>query len=588
MNFPRKTLRDSKTWLPILFLASLLYLGKKNGALILNGDPLAAYGQTADAASSGIDRPLGFRLRNVSDRALPPRRHYPVVRYEPSYVAVSDYNRDGRMDFILVRAGFPGAELGLDLLRNAGGQKFVRDPRALPLENLANCYATAAQFFDYDNDGWEDLFIGCLGRGHMLFRNLRGRFVDVSDASDISKLRSNAVGVTVFDHDNDGFLDLYLSNYSKVDEPLIGIVGRTSLASESGGRNMLLKNRGGRFEDVAKQLKVDDPGHSWITGAGDFDNNGYADLYVANDFGFDQVYLNFGNLGFRRATSEALGRNRSYFSMSAEVADVDNNGQFDVYVSNAVKPGLDRGFNRLWMNPGNSKFRDIAGSANVSRCGWAWGTKFLDLNRDGRQDLVVVNGLYGRGGSDKWYFQQFSLPIPQFYKTLISRHFRKQIGPIASGHQSCVFLQTDAGEFVDIAVRAGLKENSNNRGLALIDYDNDGGQDLLISNLDEDPFLYKNEFLGKAEWIGINLVGSKSNRSGIGAVVRLKTDKQTYSQAHFPSNGYSAQKDPRLVFSLPENERFLELAVSWPSGARTVVREVKKNEYFDIREVAEN
>ncbi len=584
-----KMIDSSMRWnslLPALTLAVLTAFGVRHGAVVAGPDPYAIY---QEPVSPDGRLALGFSLRDESER-LGEAARLPVAGPQNAWAVVDDYNGDGRPDLLLLAQGANRRPL-LKLLRNDGGRRFVDVTVASRLDLSSGALAglLGAQFVDLDNNGLPELILSRDRRPLLVMRNERGRFRDAARDFGVDQLRTRARSINAADFDGDGYLDLYLGNYHSMDRAaaLVVAVGNHVL-SKHGGPNLLLRNIGGkRLVDVTAGSGVENRGHTWSTAVADFDGDGRPDIFVANDFGLDAFFRNLGSMRFEDATRSALGQLRSRFSMASDAGDSDGDGLLDLYVSNVSNPGMARGFGSLWRNRGQGggrAFEDQAFDRGVDRCGWAWGSKWVDLNRDGRLDLVVVNGLRGRKPDRSWYERAWSAVTPEELKR--NSWFARPWNPRAAtapGQRNCVFIN-EGDRFVDVAEEAGMRDTANGRGLAVLDFDDDGAPDLVVANADAAPFLYRNAPQRMASWIGLRLIGHRSNRAGIGALVRAKTNRRLMVRLVQPGNGFSAQSDRRVLLGWPADEKLLSLEIIWPGGARQAVPHWRMNAYQDINE----
>lgn len=585
MSRPRALVKAA---LPAAALALLAAAGLRNGALVLDADPFAVY---QDAARPRVPAALRFIDESRLLGSWPPMS--PMSQYK-AFVAVDDYDADGRPDVLLLSYPTWTAPV-LRLLRNAGGGRFVDATAAAGLSALSGPgrRPSALHFCDLDNDGYPELLVGASPGALLVLRNERGRFRDATREFGVAGLALNAVAVNSADLDGDGDLDVVIGNYFPAGAPpshprYSGDV----VLSRRGGPNALLRNDGGRrLVNVAREAGVEDFGHTWSTLFADFDRDGRPDLFLANDFGLVSLYRNLGGMRFSPVTRALLGPLRSSYAMGSDAGDADGDGLLDFYVSDSSKPGQPRGFGALWLAagpPGAPRFRDKAAALGVDRCGFAWGSKWADLDRDGRLDLVVVNGLNGRGPASRhdlgW--ENFAARLPRALKGLplfsVAYDPRRHSAP---GQRNCVFLN-EGDRFVDVAREVGMRDEANGRGLAVADYDDDGAPDLIVANVGSPPLLYRNEpaARGASSWLGLRLVGSRSNRSAVGALVRARTARRLMSRLVAPGNGFSAQSDRRVLFGWPAGERLESVEILWPSGRRQALGTWRLGAYQDVIE----
>lgn len=569
----------------IFYVAGLFFYGVRSGA-IPREDPFAAYQDKE--WSERRPASLGFRFEDVTERSGIRFRH---DIYEPSDVGMNrtslrlshagvsatDFDGDGFVDlfFVTLKDGEPNR-----LYRNVGGWKFedVTEKWGLGADKNDPWGTVTPFFFDYDNDGRVDLFLARTGC-HTLYRNTGRKFVDVSAETGVDRFCTDATHVNVFDFDGDGFLDIYVTNYNLPgalkdrvpSRDFVGVVSHTGNNRES-GPNLLLRNVGGKkFEDASESSGLADPGLSWAAGILDADLDGKPDVYVANDFGVDKFYRNLGDGRFRDESAERLGMLFGRSSMSAEVGDANNDGLPDVYITNTSRIGFSRGLNYFWINS-HVSFFDRAREYQVDRCGWGWGAKFIDADRDGRLDIFSANGFWGKEGEKSYWFAMLTtMALPSFLRSDLDFHVPTSGLSMAAGHRNCLFLRTDNGYF-DVGLEAGFHDYENGRGVAAADFDNDGATDIVIANLRAEPILYRNVPMNDNAWLGIEL--SDKGRIPYGARVYVKTNKLLQSRELYTGNGFNAQSESRLLFGMGKDPVIEEAYVVWPDGSRQDFRPV--------------
>lgn len=472
-------------------------------------------------------------------------------------VAVADYDRDGDLDVYLVaRDAYDpqDARTWSRLFANLGDGTFSIVTTSAELAGFGSSsvaspygYKMGAAWGDYDNDGWPDLYLSHLGPNQLLHNNGNGTFTDVTAQAGVvggsQVLSSSAVW---FDFDLDGDLDLYVSNW----EFYASKLGNDGDDDRDRG-NRLYRNRGnGRFDDVSIPAGVADAGATWMTVAFDVNADRFPDLYLANDFGPNTLYVNTGHGTFEEATAE-FGVEDRYHGMGMAVADIDRNGLFDVYLTNISLPSFDQETNPLFLNTGDGGFVNASIQAGVSQAGWGWGTAFFDPENDGDEDLFVVTGNFG------------------------------------SDNPNVLFMNTsEAGRlrFEESAEAFGVADMMPGRGVAVFDYDADGDQDLLISNVFEPASLYRND-AATGSWLQVQLEGTVSNRDAIGAVVEVQADGATYRHYHHGAQ-FLAQSLMPIHFGLGPAGEEAVVTVSWPSGRIETITAVGLNQLIAVREGA--
>ncbi|MGQ9592517.1 MAG: CRTAC1 family protein [Planctomycetota bacterium] len=411
---------------------------------------------------------------------------------------------------------------------------------------------------DYDGDGDTDIYVTNYGR-NTLYRNRGdGTFEDATDQAGVG-CELWSVGAVFFDYDADGDLDLFVGNYLEFDPEVRGVRDRRGEfpgpLSYKGQRDFLYRNHGdGTFEEVAEAAGVGRDGRAMGVFSADFDGDGDADLYVANDAMENYLYENLGGgrfseIGLASGTAFSADGSSSA-SMGGEFADFDRDGLLDLFVP-------DIRHNNLYRNLGDRLFEDVTVQSGVARACLphsAWGGSFLDFDNDGDLDLFVANGSEFGVGTEE---------------NLLLEHVR---GP--DGRRS--FRKADGGPALRVADLA--------RGCAVGDYDSDGDLDVAILCLDRPSRLLRNDVGNKNHWIKVRLRGTKSNRDGIGARVTVRAGDLVLVEERKSAASYISQNDPRLHFGLGSRTKVDAIEVRWPSGRSQRLLDVRADEILDIVE----
>lgn len=495
-----------------------------------------------------------------------------IIETTGSGAALVDFNNDGRLDIFLV-SGEGGTNR---MYRNDGPAGFTDVTDTMGLRSSGWGQGVCAG--DFDNDGYTDLFVTYWGQ-NVLYRNREGKhFENVTKASGLlqSRTRYNT-GCAFFDYDKDGDLDLFAANYLKFDfgsTPLPGanpFCWYRGLAVNCGPRglpfetNLLYRNNGdGTFTDVSGQSGVAAVQHSYCLGvvSADFDGDGWPDVYVACDQTPSLLFLNQGDGRFREEgllRGVALDENGKALSgMGAAVADYDGDGWLDIFRTNFSDER-----ETLYRNRGAGEFDETtvaAGLAHNTRF-VGWGCAFFDFDNDGWKDLALVNGHV----------------FPEVDRLKIDIRYRER---------AILYRNAGNGRFDDISEKSGpgIVERRSSRGLAVGDIDNDGSIELLINNQNETPSLLRNTRKPPGNWIILDLRGRRSNRSAIGAKVRLTADGHTQVDEVRSGSGYLSQNDLRLHFGLGRSRRVDRVHIDWPSGTRQVLENLPVNSIARIVE----
>jgi hypothetical protein len=495
-----------------------------------------------------------------------------IVETTGSGVAFLDYDNDGLLDIFIV-SGKGGTNR---LYHNEGNGRFNDVTERLGLRSDGWGQGVCAG--DYDNDGYTDLFVTYWGQNR-LYRNAGGRrFEDVTAAAHLTQDRTRYnTGCSFLDYNNDGRLDLFVANYLKFDPattPKPGAnpycwyrdipvnCGPRGLAFD---RNILYRgNADGTFTDVSEASKIAEPFGHYALGvvSADFNGDGRPDIYVACDQTPSLLYINQGDGSF---SEEAVLRGvafdengKAMSGMGVTTADYDGDGAPDIFRSNFSDER-----ETLYHNRGKGDFDDVTAAAGLAQNTRyvGWGCGFFDFDNDGWNDLLLVNG-----------------------------HAFPEVDRLNSGirHKNPMILYRNTGKarFEDISNAAGtaLQELHPSRGAAFGDIDNDGSLEVLVNNQNETPSLLKQSKAGSNHWIIVQLTGTRSNRSAIGARVRVSASGRTRSDTVMSGGSFLSQNDLRLHFGLAATLEADSIEIQWPSGGRQRLEHVKADRVVSVRE----
>jgi hypothetical protein len=501
----------------------------------------------------------------------------PQVASMGAAVSVVDFDRDGWQDIYVTNSG----ENSLNsLYRNQHDGTFADLGQQLGVADVNRAetgVSTGAVWGDYDNDGYEDLFLYKWGRPELFHNDAGQKFTRASEAAGLPSW-VNANTAVWFDYDRDGKLDLFLGGYYPENVDLWHLK-TTRMMPESfeyaknGGRKYLFHNLGGgRFEEVSARLGIETRRWALAAAAADLRGTGFQDLVIANDYGVTEVFFNEGGKSFKSA-GETTGIGFAPKSgMNVAFGDVLNQGRYSIYVSNITEEGVLIQGNNLWVpREGTSgeglKYENMARDMGVELGAWSFGAQFGDLNNDGFLDLYLVNGYVSlKQGADYWY--DFS-KVAGGNTAIISdaANWPPMEGRSLSGYQQKrVWLNDGAGRFNEVAQVVGASDTYDGRSVALADFWNRGVLDVVVANQRGPLLLYKNEVAPDNLWIDFELEGSASNRSAIGAQVTLYWNGQSQVQEVSGGSGFCAQNQRRLHFGLGREARDLKAVVRWPSG----------------------
>ena len=546
---------------------------------------VAALNRRGSEATSGV---AGFVLENVATAvgidfvhrgpALDPRiaNVAPLVGSLGAGVSVTDANNDGWPDLYFTNSRFGSANA---LYVNKGDGTFSDVARAAGVADVnrpGEGVSMGAVWGDYDNDGLEDLLVYKWGY-LQLFKNLGGlRFADVTAAAGLRHWM-NSNGAIWVDYDRDGLLDLYATGYFRSDIDFWHL-GNTRIMHNSwefatnGGGNRLFKNLGGgRFADVTAQTGVGSTRWTLAAAAADFNGDGWPDLFLANDYGPEELFLN--DSGARFVLTRAGLESDSKSGMSASLGDVLNRGRVDALVTNiSERAYLFQGNNlRLNFLPELGRFEQGAQGV-VADAGWAWGAQIGDLDNDGQSELFITNG-YVSADRDKSYWYAMSKVAGANGNLFEDTRNWPAIGTasLSGFERSRVLARHGAEGWVDVAAAVGVTDEYDGRAVAFVDLFNRGVLDVVVANQGQPALVYKNTVVPGRHWIAFQLTGSRSNRSAIGAEVTVEAGNTRRLRIVDGGMGFASQNDRRVHVGLGSTARVDRAVIRWPSGGRQIV-----------------
>jgi hypothetical protein len=516
-----------------------------------------------------ITEKAGIAFTHVSS----PEKKY-IVESMSGGVALFDYDNDGYLDIYLVNS------LTVDMVkskqktrsalyRNNGDGTFTDVTDKAGVADIG--WGMGVAIGDYNNDGWDDIYVTCLGPNHLLRNNGNGTFTDVTQKAGVGDPRWST-GAAFVDYDNDGKLDLFVSNYVDFDVDHLPEFGSARTCQFKGipvqcgprglrgaGDTLYHNNGDGTFTDVTRKAGVSDPDGYYGLGVicSDFDEDGLVDIYVANDSTPNFLYHNngdgtFKDIGFPSGT--AVNENGSeQGSMGVTLGDYDHDGRLDLFITN-----FDDDYNTLYHNDGKGSFTDVSYAAKVAAVSLpyvGWGTKFFDYDNDGWVDLLVVNGhVYPQ--------------LPTYRQRNLVHHNNRD------------------RTFTEVGAELGppFAEKHTGRGAAFGDIDNDGDVDVIVNNLDGRPQLLRNDGGNANNSVLIKTVGVKSNRDGIGARVTIVSGDLRQVDEVLSGASYLSQNDLRLHFGLENRTRIDSIEVRWPSGVVDKAANLNVNKILTIKE----
>ena len=539
------------------------------------------------AAPGDPKAPLGFAFQEVGAEAGLQavtvfggrQKNKYLLETTGTGVAWIDYDGDGWLDVFLVNGttldGFPkGQEPRSHLYRNRGDGTF--EDKTPPAIREQSGWGQGACVGDYDNDGRDDLYVTYYGQNR-LYRNLGGGgFEDATSRAGLTSARTRwGTGCAFVDYDRDGRLDLFAANYIDLDLATApvpdsglcrykGVMVACGPPGLPGGKNVLYRNLGdGRFEDVSSRAGILTAGTYGLgVSTLDFDDDGWTDLYVANDSNPSALYLNRKNGTFEDVAVLAgcafSQDGKPQAGMGIAIGDYDHSGTLDLFKTN-----FSGDTSTLYSNSGDGfcDDRTFAGGVGINTRWLGWGTGFLDLENDGWLDLFLVNG-----------------------------HVYPEVEQLATeaGYEQrkVVYRNGRDGRFEDVTERLGAPVTTPRagRGAAFGDYDNDGDLDVIVSNVHDRPDLFRLDAGRGSHWLLLKLVGTRSNRSAIGARVRAFRGDTVQVEEVRGGGSYISQNDLRVHFGLGDSPRVDRIEVRWPSGLVEAWTDVQADRVLPLTE----
>jgi enediyne biosynthesis protein E4 len=535
--------------------------------------------------------------------------------YNGGGVAIGDVNNDGLQDIY-----FTGNDVPNKLYLNEGGFKFKDITQSAGVDG-GKGWDNGVTMVDINNDGWLDIYV-CKGGEPGAPETERTNLLYVNDGKLGFKEKAKEYGLdekgysihaAFFDMDNDNDLDVYITN--RPDSFFLGLSKMVSGKRNPPdvARDKLYRNDNSKFVEVGKKAGITNNfGYALAVVTADLNNDGYNDLYVSNDYADnDYIYINQGNGTFKDEIKKATNH-VSLFSMGADIADINNDGLEDIYVtemlpenykrSKVSMPRMDvQGFwaiadsgfqkqymhNVLHLNHGNGFFSDVSQLAGVTRTEWSWSTLMNDFDNDGNRDIFVANG-YRRdvfdGDLDQKIKQHMRVTNYTSTEEYFSRGFKEFIelyDPIKV--RNYLFKNNGGLQFENVSESWGFDDSTFSNGAAAADFDNDGDLDLVINNLDAEALLYENTTDNKNNYLRIKLEGPEKNADGIGAKISLHYDGK--AQQFFQQKtvrGYLSSNDPVVHFGIGKKNKIDSAVIVWPDGRSNTMQNITANQVVKV------
>ena len=520
----------------------------------------------------------------------------PQVASMGAGVSIVDFDRDGWSDIYVTNSGEGSQNSLFRNMTDGAFQDVAVDMGVADVNQAGTGVSMGAVWGDYDNDGYEDLFLYKWGKPELFHNDAGKKFTRVTEKAKLPQW-VNANTAIWFDYDRDGRLDLFLGGYYSEDVDLWHLK-TTRMMPESfeyaknGGRKYLFRNLGdGLFEEVSQKVGIDTRRWALAAAAADLRGTGNMDLFIANDYGISELFFYDGKQ-FREVGNETGVGFSPKSGMNASIGDVLNQGRYSIYVSNISEEGVLIQGNNLWVprdgTSGDSlRYDNMARAMDVEIGGWSFGAQFGDLNNDGTLDLYLVNGYVSADRSQNYWYD-FS-KIAGGNSTIISdaAHWPAMDGRSLSGYQQKkVWLNDGAGKFVDVAQAVGAADLYDGRAVALVDLWNRGVLDVVVANQKGPMLIYKNNVAPDNKWIEFELEGSSSNRSAIGAQVRLFWNGRQQVQSVSGGSGLCSQNQRRLHFGVGKNPQVEKAEIRWPSGKVETIEKPSVGQTYKIKESA--
>ncbi len=555
---------------------------------------------------SAIER-YGFYLEEISDQIgidfvhqrpdLDPQLDHilPQIASVGASVSIVDFNNNGLPDIYLTNSRYGTSNA---LYKNLGDGTFqdIADELGIGDVNIEGTgVSMGAIWGDYNNSGYEDLFLYKWGKPE-LFRNENGQgFTRVTDETGLPEW-VNANSAVWLDYNNNGHLDLFIGGYYHEEVDFWNLTSTRIMPDSyeyatNGGRNYLFENQGdGTFVDVTEKVGLDTRRWTLAAAAADLNDSGYPDIVLANDYGVDELFINEGGERFRNAGEEVGLGFIPKSGMSVAFGDIMNQGNLSIYVTNISEAGVLMQGNNLWVSTRRSsddrlRFRNLASNMGVEIGEWGYGGQFIDLNNNGNLDLYVANGyVSAEPNTDYWY--DYAKVVGGNRNIIIdANNWPAMNNRTFSGYQNNkIWMNDGAGRFREIASAVGGQLDLDSRAIAYADLFNTGSLDLIVANQHGPVKVYRNHVRTDNRWVSFKLEGEQSNKSAIGAVVRIHWDGKEHKKVIHGGDAFSSQSQRTVHFGLGHHDQIDKVEIYWPSGNLQVIEKPEVNRLHLIKE----
>lgn len=542
------------------------------------------------AAFQSASNEMGIKFANVAGQAQIKHKTIYGDDHKNRYLlettgcgaAFIDFDKDGWQDIFLVNGtrldGLPMAQTPTNhLYRNNGDGTFRDVTETAGLTRTG--WGQSVCVGDFDNDANDDIFISYFGKNALYRNNGNGTFAEVAEKAGVANNRSRwGSGCAFIDYDRDGYLDLFVASYIDLDlktAPLPetgpclykGLTVACGPPGLTGGVNMLFHNNGnGTFVDVSEKAGIRKTNGTYGLGvlAADFDNDGWPDIYVANDSAPAALYHNnkngtFTDIGVEAGCAFSVD-GKAQAGMGVSAGDFDRDGWLDIFKTN-----FSGDTSTLYHNIGKAVFDDVTFAAGIGMTTrWlGWGCGFFDADNNGWLDIFLVNGH-------------------------VYPEVEKLTAEVSYAQRKVFYRNLGNGRFEDLSEKIGgaVTVPTPSRGCAFGDYDNDGDIDILINPVNAIPELLRCDTANQNNWITIKAAGVKSNRSGIGARIKCVTDEGVQIDEIRSGGSYYSQNDLRIHFGLGKARKIKTLEIQWPSGQADILNDIAANQFVLVKEGA--
>ena len=523
----------------------------------------------------------------------------PQIASMGASVSIVDFDNDGWDDIYFTdsKTGSLNA-----LYRNMHNGKFedvASEMGVADLNEKGTGASMGAVWGDYDNDGYKDLLLYKWGKPE-LFHNIDGKkFVNVTAGSGLPAW-VNANSAIWFDFNKDGLLDLFIGGYFNEKYDLENLT-TTKIMPESfryannGGRNYLLENMGnGKFKDVTDQYGLTSTKWTLAAASADFNGDGYPDLFIANDYNVNELYINDNGRKFTEIGRQSGIGNIPKSGMSVSFGDIDNSGLLGIYNTTITENGVLIQDNNFWKpesQPTNStypKFVNLAQIAGINNAGWSYGSQFGDLNNDGFTDLYVANGFISAKKNTSYWYDYSKVTGGNSSIIEDAANWPDMKGKSQSGYeQNKIWLNQGNGTFDDVSSEVCPYATYDSRAVAMADLWNTGALDVIVANQNNIPLIYKNDLGNHNHWIELDLQGTLSNADAIGAKVIVEWEGIKQTQTVTAGLGFASQNSHRLHFGLGKSTNVNKVLIYWPSGEVTNIADPQIDKLHIIKESKE-